>query len=53
MMLEVSNNISVSEVADITHTLQTNMSTDVTVNSEYEIKDEEIVDIIKTVELKI
>ena len=49
--LEVSNNISDSEVIDITDTLETNMSTDITLNSENKIKDiiigKEIVDIIE------
>ena len=49
--LEVSNNISDSEVIDITDTLETNMSTDITLNSEKKIKDiiigKEIVDIIE------
>ena len=49
--LEVSNNISDSEVIDITDTLETNMSTDITLNLENKIKDiiigKEIVDIIE------
>ena len=48
---EVSNNISDSEVTDITGTLETNMSTDTILNSENKIKDiiidKEIVDIIE------
>ena len=48
---EVSNNISGSEVSDITGTLETNMSTDTILNSENKIKDiiidKEIVDIIE------
>ena len=49
--LEVCNNISGSEVIDITETLETNMSTDTILNSENNIKDiiidKEIVDIIE------
>ena len=49
--LEVSNNISDSEVIDITDTLETNISTDTILNSENKIKyiiiDKEIVDIIE------
>ena len=49
--LEVSNNISGSEVIDITDTLETNMSTDTILNSENKIRDKiidkEIVDIIE------
>ena len=37
--LEVCNNISGSEVIDVTDTLETNMSTVTIVNSENEIKD--------------
>ena len=47
---EVSNNISGSEVIDITGTLETNMSTDTILNSENKIKDiidKEILDIIE------
>ena len=46
----------VTEVVDVTDTLQTNMSTDTIVNSENEIKDisidEEIVDVIEHCEMK-
>ena len=49
--LEVSNNISDSEVIDVTDTLETNMSTETILNSENKIKDintdNEIVDIIE------
>ena len=49
--LEVSNNISGSEVIDITNTLETNKSADTILNSENKIKhkviDKEIVDIIE------
>ena len=49
--LEVSNNISDSEVINITDTLETNMSTDTFLNSEKKIKDinidKKIVDIIE------
>ena len=54
--LEVSNNISDSEVIDITDTLETNMSTDTILNSENKIKDitigREIVDIIEHCQTK-
>ena len=49
--LEVSDNISDSEVTDITDTLENNMSTDTILNSQNKIKDiiidKEIVDIIE------